>query len=1067
MRSLVGWFSRRLVLVVVCTGLLLGLVGVGSASAFAPALVLDSLAAPRYLAPGGEGEVVLQLVNLGSGVAGSAVSPVVITDTLPEGVEATGVPAGAECSLEGTQKVRCLYAGELLPFTTRVQIEIPVKVSASASGVLFNEADVGGGGAIGSHIREGIRVSGTPASNGLEKLQNLFMNEDGSQDTLAGSHPFQMTTTIVPGTVNTKDIHILLPPGFVANTNVVAQCTTAEFDAILPRLVNACPADAAIGVASAFIGGINGGSEYDVPLFNLVPAPGEPIRLGFAPFHIPVIIDTSVRTGANYAAVASVNDIQQLKGFQEAQVTIWGVPGDPAHNALRGWNCIDHQIGIYVEEEHPCVNPENPRLTPFLTLPSACSGPSGLTASANADTWLAPGVFPGEEVSSTPPLGLSGCNRMRFEPSIAVAPDGPAASTPTGLSVDVHEPQEGALSPTGTSASDVRSITVALPEGVTINPSGADGLQVCSDAQIGFTGNDPVSGLPQFTSGFPSCPDASKIATVKISTPLLPNALEGAVYLAAPQNYLGGPLENPFGSFIAAYIVARDPVSGVLVKLPGKATADPVTGELTANFQVPQLPFEDAEFHFFGSARAPLSTPPACGSYETRTSIAPWSGTETVSPSSTFQITTGPDGTGTAGCGTPRVFAPEFNAETTNIQAAASTPFTLTMTRPDADQTLGRVETVLPPGLLGSLSSVKLCPEPQAGKGECGQESLIGSTIVSAGLGGDPYTVTGGKVYITTAYGGGEYGLVIVNPAVAGPFVLQEGRPVIVRASVSIDPHTAQIKVLSDPLPTIIDGVPLQIQHVNVTIERPGFTFNPTNCSKLAVTGTLTSSENVTVAVSTPFQVTNCATLAFTPKLTVTTSGRPSKALGASLHVKLTNPAGPGHVNLAKVKVDLPIQLPSRLSTLQKACTAAQFEANPAGCPPASIVGHAKALTPLIPVPLEGPAYFVSHGGEAFPSLIIVLQGYGTTIDLVGTTAIKHGITSSTFKTIPDAPVGTFELTLPQGKYSALAAFGNLCKSTLTMPTNYVAQNGSEIRTTTPITATNCPKPPKKHKTHG
>jgi hypothetical protein len=891
----------------------------------------------------------------------------------------------------------------------------------------------------------------------LESVSLVASNADGSPDVLAGSHPFSLTSTIETGSSLTKDIRIDLPAGLVANTNVVAQCTTPQFDENLAETFNGCPANTAIGVVSAVLAG----GAYPAPVFNLTPSPGEPIRLGFTVGQVPVIIDTSVRTGQDYGAVVSINNISQLLGFNGATVTLWGVPGEPAHNHLRGWNCV-FDAEVYFEEAFPCVSPEDPSLTPFLTLPSACAGPGGLRVTANADTWLEPGVFPKEGVSFAPAQGLSGCNRMRFEPTISVAPDGVSASSPTGLNVGVFESQEGALSPTGISASDVKNITVKLPVGVSVNPSGANGLDVCTNAQIGFTGINPQTGTPEFTPDVPSCPDASKVSTVKITSPLLPNAVEGAVYLAAPQNFKGA-LENPFGSLIAAYIVAQDPVSGVLLKLPGEVTTDPVTGQLTASFQAPQLPFEKAEFKFFGGARAPLSTPPDCSTFETSTSIVPWSGTEAVSPSSKFQITSGPDGTG---CPSPRPFAPEFQAGTTNIQAGAFTPFTLTMTRPDADQTLSRIEMNMPPGLLGSLSKVALCPEPQASKGECGPESLIGQTIVSAGLGTDPYTVTGGKVYITTGYDGAPYGLTIVNPATAGPFVLEEGRPVIVRAAIHVDPHTAALRIVSDPLPTILDGIPLQIQHVNVTIERPGgFVTNPTNCSKLAITGTLTSTENATAAVSTPFQVTDCAALTFAPKLTATTNGRTSKRNGASLDVTLARPtAGAGEANISEVKVDLPKQLPSRLSTLQKACTAAQFAANPAGCPAASIVAHAKVNTPILPVPLEGPGYFVSHGGEAFPNLVFILKGYGTTIEITAQTQIKKGVTSLTFFAAPDAPFTKFEVTSPQGPDSALAAFGNLCKAKLTMPTYYKAQNGTETHTTTPIKTTKCPTPTKHHR---
>jgi hypothetical protein len=361
---------------------------------------------------------------------------------------------------------------------------------------------------------------------------------------------------------------------------------------------------------------------------------------------------------------------------------------------------------------------------------------------------------------------------------------------------------------------------------------------------------------------------------------------------------------------------------------------------------------------------------------------------------------------------------------------------------------------------------------------------LIGETIVVVGVGNDPYMVTGGKVYLTGPYNGGPFGLSVVVPAIAGPFDLGT---VVVRAAIYIDPHTAQVTVTTDPIPHIIDGIPLQIKHVNVTIDRPGFTFNPTSCEPMSITGTITGGEGASSAVSVPFQVTNCANLAFKPSFTASTEGKTSKADGASLHVKLVAPhegpqvTTPGNAsgtgtgtsgstsgssaqteeaNISRVKVDLPKQLPSRLTTLQKACTAVVFDANPAACPAASIVASAKAITPILPVPLEGPAYFVSHGNEAFPQLILVLQGYGITIDLVGDTFIsKAGITSSTFAHVPDAPVSSFELTLPQGKYSALTANANLCtvKGGLKMPTEFVAQNGAVIHQNTPISVSGCP----------
>jgi hypothetical protein len=485
------------------------------------------------------------------------------------------------------------------------------------------------------------------------------------------------------------------------------------------------------------------------------------------------------------------------------------------------------------------------------------------------------------------------------------------------------------------------------------------------------------------------------------------------------------------------------------------------------------LPFEDFTLHFFGGERAPLGTPSSCGLYTTTTSIAPWSGGAPVAPSSAFEINTGPHG---SPCASPLPFSPSLTAGTTSIQAGGFSPFAMTMSRPDGSQNLQAIQLKMPPGLSGLLSGVKLCGEPQADEGLCGPESEIGETIVSVGVGGEPFSVRGGKVFITEGYGGAPYGLSIVNPAKAGPYDLEAGTScdcVVVRAKIEVDPITAALTITSDDsgpykIPTILDGIPLQIQHVNVTINRPGFTFNPTNCEPMHITGSLDSTEGATSNLSVPLQVTNCAVLGFKPAFSVSTAGKTSRATGASLHVKLVYPKAPfgSQANIRSVKVDLPKQLPSRLTTLQKACPDSTFNQNPAGCGLESRIGTAKATTPLLPVPLTGPVYFVSHAGLKFPELVVVLSGYGTTIQLHAETFIsKAGITSSTFRTIPDAPVGTFELTLPQGKFSALAAPFNLCKSTLKMPTDFTAQNGATIRQSTPISVSGCAK--KKTKRTG
>jgi hypothetical protein len=1039
---------------------IVGALGAASASATTPAFAVNLTSVPTVLAPGGTGRLIFEIHNLGDAPAIGATNPIVISDHLPAGVTVTGISTeGPQCDVK---TLRCEYLGTLNPYAV-IQVVMEVEVSASP-GTLFNEMDVSGGGAVPKVSRESLTVSEAAPGFGVERLKLEPLNEDGSLDTQAGSHPFELVSTLMVNNglelgheVNvgdpepfalTKDLHFNLPAGLIGNPQVIPQCTSQEFDAELPEQFNACPAETAIGVA--LVNRTSIGINYaagPVPLYNLVPSVGEPARFGFDVDHVPIILDTSVRTGGDYGVVVSVNNISQIFPFFGAKVAFWGVPSDPRHNSVRGWDCLYSSVYPELAEFYPCTSAGQVKQTPFLTLPTSCLGPVGMRTTVEGDSWTEPGVFKSAEYQLreglSEPLGLVGCNRLPFDPSIVVAPDGEAGSTPTGLTVDVHVPQTVALNPTGLSPAEVRNTTVTLPAGIQISPAGADGLESCSMTQI---------GLEEHAD--PTCPAASKIATAEIKTPLLPNPLVGQVYLAA-QN------ANPFGSLVAMYIVAKDPVSGVLVKIAGEVTLDPVTGQLVSTFRnTPQLPFEDLTLHFFGSARAPLTTPAACGTYTTDASIAPWSGNEPAAPSSSFQISSGPNG---GPCSTPQPFTPDFQAGSTNLQAGAFTPFTLTMSRPDGDQTLSRVEMQMPPGLLGTLSTVKLCPEPQAAQGTCGEDSLIGRTVVSVGLGNDPYTVTGGKVYITTGYKGAPYGLSIVNPAVAGPFDLGT---VVVRASVAVDPHTAALTIKSDPLPTILDGIPLQIQHVNITVDRAGgFTFNPTNCSKTAIDGILTSTEGASSTVSTSFQVTNCARLKFKPKFAVSASGKASKAKGVSLHAKLTYPADANNANIKRVKVELPKQLPSRLATLQKACLAKVFDVNPANCPPGSIVGHAKAITPIIPVPLEGPAYFVSHGGEAFPDLTVVLQGYGVTLDLVGTTFIsKSGITSTTFKAVPDAPVGTFELTLPAGPFSALGSYAKgknrylLCGEKLVMPTEFVAQNGAEIHEVTPITMTGCAK---------
>jgi hypothetical protein len=1117
---------QRVVLVAMTALALLVLLGAGQAFAAEPWWHVNTVYAPAQKS-GGEGTIDVEVSNLGDAPSDGTLDEhleeaalrdetkgyIAVADKLPAGltVSAAERPVQAEstggspsstshevvleedlehyrqagftvpklCSVSG-QMVTCLFGAPVGPYE-RMTLAINVKATPGvAAGV--NEVSVAGGGAAPVVSRRALSPDEPAPSYGVETYELTPEEEGGAVDTQAGSHPFQLTTTLAVNTRTaqafrehegprppgggfgngaivpevqppalTKDLRFNLPPGLIGDPEPLPKCSLLTFTQENKVQEPECPADTVVGVSVPIVSepysARNVPFGISEPVYSLEPAVGEPARFGFQTPYGPVILDTSVRTGGDYGVVVTVPNIVDAP-FMGDQLTFWGDPADPRHDSTRGRKCLD----VYNSEqsggaEVSCPSSETPR--PFLIMPTACLGP--LHTSIEADSWLAPGVFsaPGEYTFQTgaggigEPYGLDGCNRLSFEPSIQVAPDGQEGSTPTGLTVDEHIPQQSSLNPTGLADSTVKDTEVTLPVGVAINPAGADGLSACSLEQVGL--ESPAEQ---------SCPESSKLGTVEVHTPLLPNPLVGAAYLAQQD-------ANPFGSLVAMYIVAYDPISGVRIKVAGEVQPSPLTGQLVATFDnTPQLPFEDLVLHFFGGSRAPLGTPALCGGYTSTASIAPWSGNASAESSSEFQVTSGPNHTP---CSDPLPFAPTLTAGSTNIQTGTFTQFTMTMSREDGNQNLDAIKLHMPAGLIGSVSEVKLCGEAQADAGTCGPESLIGHTTVSVGLGGNPYTVTGGEVFITGPYDGAPFGLSIVNPAKAGPFDLGK---VVVRAKIEVDPVTSALTITTDPsgpysIPQLIDGIPLQIKHVNVAIDRSRFVFNPTNCTPTKITGSLTSSEGAVSELSVPFQVTNCATLKFKPQFSVSTPGATSRTKGTSLDVKLTYPVAEGQANIAKVKVELPKLLPSRLPTLQKACTEATFDANPENCPAVSRIGEAVATTPVIAGDFTGPAYFVSRGGAAFPELIVVLKGEdGVTVDLHGETYIsKEGITSSTFRTIPDVPVGSFELKLPAGPYSALTANGkNLCNSKLTMPTEFVAQNGAAIHEVTKVAVTGCPK---------
>lgn len=870
------------------------------------------------------------------------------------------------------------------------------------------------------------------------------VDQEGHAYAQAGGHPYELQDTFALNTseinefneadANVKDIRTELPPGLIGNPNAVPMCA--------PFNVTHADCSGASQVGMLTIHTAREPEHTPVPIYNLVPPTGLAAQLGarfnnFATVHI----DAYVRTGSDYGVTAEVLNNSAAESVTGVTVTLWGVPAEASHDPERACPAPEK-----VNEEPPCSS-DAPSV-PFLTNPTACLGAEMTTMSA--DSWQAPGSF--VQASSGMP-GFTGCERLSFTPQITVQPESSAAASPTGLHVDLHVPQN--QNPNGLAEADLKDAVVTLPQGVTVNPSSAGGLQACSPAQIELHGPEPAQ-----------CPEASKIGSVEIDTPLIDHPLDGGVYVAQQGNHGTAQGENPFGSLLAIYIAVHDPETGVVVKLAGEMTADPQTGQLTTSFlNNPQLPFEDLKLDIFGGPRAPLATPPDCGTYTTSTSLTPWSAPESgppATPSSTFAVSSGMGGGACPAGNLP--FSPSLSAGSTDIQASAFTPFSMTMSREDGQQNLSVVQLHLPEGLLGKLAAVTPCPEPQASEGTCGPESEIGHTVASVGLGPDPYTITGGRVFLTASYKGATYGLSIAEPAKAGPFDLGSGPCdcVVVRAKIEVDPHTSALTVTSDPLPTMLQGIPVQLKQVNVTIDRPGFTFNPTNCSQLPITATITGEQGASTPASVPFEVANCATLPFKPAFAAFTQAKTSKEDGASLRVKVTQKSG--EANIHKVDLELPRVLPSRNSTLNQACTEAQFNADPAGCPPGSVIGMATARTPVLQAPLTGPAYLVSHGGAAFPDVEYVLQaderGGEVEIVLDGKTQIKKGITYSHFETVPDAPISSFETDLPEGPHSIFSTENpgrtNLCAQKLVLPLTISGQNGAVVNQAPRIEVTGC-----------
>ncbi len=1012
---------------------------------------------PTVLSPGGHGKLYLYVFDVGA-----APGTATVIDTLPAGLTA---PEGGEYytragggSCSGGKVVRCAIEFGMnevendKPVTVTIPLEVQAGVADGSQATDSVSVSIGVS-ATATSVSLPVRFGTIPAGFGFESAAVWASDEDGTLDTQAGSHPYSYTTAYTVNTVEdeygyglpaggeVRGLNVNLPPGLIANAQALPKCPRALFDAEAGEAFKydeGCPPDSQIGMDWTSLDGIEGGSA-GVPVYNLVPRPGVAAEFAFIfPGGVPIIIEARVRSGGDYGVTAHVSNLPEREVLFNS-TTIWGEPEASIHTHL---------------ETH--IAP-----VPYLTLPTSCEPVQPVSLEA-LSSWQNESL---KTSITTPllhngagePVAPSGCERLvHFTPTASLQPETSYADTPTGLSVEVKVPQ--GANPEELATSGLKDTTVTLPEGVVVNPGQATGLVACQPSQ------ENRGGEEEQYDGPPSCPLASKVGEDEIETPLLPDTLKGNVYILGQ--------DPPDLQLLVA--ASGD---GVNLKLIGTVHLNEQTGQLTTTFEnTPDTTFTTFRLTFSGGAQAALATPSYCGTYSSTADFVPWATpfvSEAISESA-FQIASGPYGTP---CENPLPFAPTMTAGATTDQAGGYTDFTMLLQRGDGQQHIERLQFKTPEGLLGMISKVALCQEPQATQGDCPTASQIGHTVAEAGPGPYPFVIPQAgappaPIYLTGPYQGAPYGLTIAVPIVAGPFNLGTE---IVRAKIEVDPHTSQLTITTTAFPRTVKGIPTDIREIDAVIDKPEFMFNPTNCNPTSFSGTATSFEGATAPLTSHFQVGSCQALKFAPNFKVSTSGKTSRADGASLTAKIVYPVGnlgdnqaSSQSNIKAVKVDLPKQLPSRLTTLQKACPAKVFEANPAGCPADSIVGHGKAITPLLPVPVEGPAYFVSHAGEEFPNLIVVLQGDNVTVDLVGDTFIntKTNITSSTFKEVPDVPIQSFELNLPQGPYSALAANTNLCKvkGGLKMPTAFTGQNNAVIHQTTPIAVTGCAKAVKKHK---
>jgi hypothetical protein len=1042
-----------------------------------------------------------------------------VTASFPDGIiplEAEGTSSGGNSFWEGEgcavavadATITCSVSGsfqQIEPRRTQA-VRFLAEVEPGTSGkTLTSTFQVSGGGAGSKGTADAVKIA-PGVQFGVSDFDSRAADASGDLFTQAGGHPYDITTSLefnsydhpnfVKGTLwpaePIRDIVTEIPPGLLANLTVVDQCTMdqlANGAGYTPKSL--CPTSSQVGFVTFRVNQAVGELYIQqLPLFNMVPFSGSPAGFGFNAFGTMVFLDTKLRSESDYGVSVFARGISQGLPTQGSSVTFWGEPGAKSHDSDRA-----------------CLGASQPWLggpicsggaagKAFLRMPTACTAPGeGLEWKLAADSWFHPGSFdangnpdlsdpawdtasfktheaPGYPFSPTatdpamrwgPERGIENCADVPVKGTLKAQPTSIDTETSSGLEVHVEVPNPGLENPTGIASSDLKKVKVALPQGLTINPSQAEGLGVCMPAQYEST---VLSFHPTPGKG---CPDDSKIGSVEVVTPLLEEHLNGDVFVAQqddPGTTQQGA-ENPFDSLLAIYVVIKNPERGILVKLPGKVDLeDPAhPGQIVTTFDdLPQQPFSSFDFKFREGARAPLVTPPACGTYTTETEITGWSSVDPVTgavdpanivhSNSDFKIVRGIGGGPCPPGGVPP-FKPGFSAGSIDNNAGAYSPFVMRLSRGDGEQDMTRFSAVLPPGVLGKLAGLGKCPDAAVAiaKGKTGRQELaspscpanseIGRTLVGAGV-GSVLTRVPGKLYMGGPFHGDPLSVIAITPAVAGPF---DVNTVVVREALTLNSKTAEVEVdgsASDPIPHILRGIPVKVRDLRVYVDRPQFTLNPTSCDPSSTKATLfgsfadvfSSADDAPIALSDRYQAANCAALGFKPNLRLRLKGGTRR--GGHPGLTATYRPRPGDANAEGVTVRLPRSAFLDQAHIRTVCTRVQFAAD--ACPKGAQYGYIRAWTPLLDEPLQGPVWLRSSDHK-LPDLVFDLHGLVDVEVATRIDSIRGGVRARV-DSIPDAPLSKVVLKMQGGKKGLIVNSRNLCAGRNRATAQFDGQNG-------------------------